>query len=136
MLNFNKNSILAEDILMRKPSLFISLRNAFYGVFLIFRSERNFRIEAFALLINIFLIIFFGLSKTDTLIILVVSFAVLVAEIFNTAVEKICDIIHPDYDRRIGFIKDICAGAVVLTALFSVIAGIFVYWKYFEKLLF
>ena len=58
------------------------------------------------------------------------SFAVLSAEIFNTAVEKICDIVQPDFDKRIGFIKDIAAGAVVLTVIAAVIVGILVYWKY------
>ncbi|MGV7710937.1 diacylglycerol kinase [Mycobacterium kansasii] len=41
-----------------------------------------------------------------------------------------CDIIQPDFDKRIGFIKDIAAGAVVLTAIAAVIVGILVYWKY------
>ncbi|MBL7879869.1 MAG: diacylglycerol kinase, partial [Chryseobacterium gambrini] len=37
-----------------------------------------------------------------------------------------------DFDKRIGFIKDISAGAVVLMAILSVIVGIMVYWKYVE----
>ncbi|RTZ50429.1 diacylglycerol kinase family protein [Chryseobacterium arthrosphaerae] len=40
---------------------------------------------------------------------LLVSAAVLSAEIFNTAIERICDLIQPDFDPRIGFIKDISA---------------------------
>jgi diacylglycerol kinase (ATP) len=59
------------------------------------------------------------------------SAAVLSAEIFNTAIEKICDIIQPDFDERIGFIKDIAAGAVVLIAIASAVIGVLVYWKYF-----
>lgn len=59
-----------------------------------------------------------------------VSFGVLSAEIFNTAIEKICDIIQPEFDKRIGFIKDISAAAVILMAVLSVIVGIMVYWKY------
>jgi diacylglycerol kinase (ATP) len=59
-----------------------------------------------------------------------VSSGVLAAEILNTAIEKICDFIHPDFDKRIGFIKDISAGAVVLMAILSVIVGVMVYWKY------
>jgi diacylglycerol kinase (ATP) len=70
------------------------------------------------------------LTSTDAALILMASAAVLSAEIFNTAIEKICDIIQPDFDERIGFIKDIAAGAVVLIAIASVI-GVLVYWKYF-----
>ncbi|MBB4805825.1 diacylglycerol kinase (ATP) [Chryseobacterium defluvii] len=115
---------------MRKPSLYKSFLNALRGVFLMAGSERNFKIELFVFFINVFLIFYLKLSATDAILILIVSFGVLGAEIFNTAVEKLCDIVQPDFDRRIGFIKDISAGAVLLMAIASVIVGIVVYWKY------
>ncbi|WP_336733011.1 diacylglycerol kinase [Chryseobacterium sp. VD8] len=115
---------------MRKPPVHKSLQNAFRGVFLMMKHERNFQLEAMAFLINVFLIFYLNLSSTDTILILMVSFGVLAAEILNTAIEKICDFIHPEFDQRIGFIKDISAGAVLLMAIASVIVGIFVYWKY------
>jgi len=115
---------------MRKPPIHKSFLNAFRGIFVMFRSERNFQLEVIALLINIFLIFYLKLSTIDTVLVLIVSFGVLSAEIFNTAIEKICDIIQPEFDKRIGFIKDISAGAVTLMAVASVIVGILVYWKY------
>lgn len=115
---------------MRKPPVHKSLQNASRGVFLMMKHERNFQLEFAAFLINVFLIFYLNLSSTDTILILVVSSGVLAAEIFNTAIEKICDFIHPEFDQRIGFIKDISAGAVLLMAIVSVIVGIFVYWKY------
>ncbi|WBX97768.1 diacylglycerol kinase family protein [Chryseobacterium gambrini] len=115
---------------MRKPPVHKSLRNAFRGVFLMMKHERNFQLEFAAFLVNLFLIFYLNLSSTDTILILMVSFGVLATEILNTAIEKICDFIHPDFDKRIGFIKDISAGAVVLMAILSVIVGVMVYWKY------
>ncbi|MDH6254319.1 diacylglycerol kinase [Chryseobacterium sp. H1D6B] len=115
---------------MRKPPIHKSFLNAFRGVFLMIKSERNFQIEFSAFLINLFLIFYFKLSSIDTAIILIVSFGVLSAEIFNTAIEKICDIIQPDFDKKIGFIKDIAAGAVILMAVLSILAGVLIYWKY------
>ncbi|AKK74627.1 diacylglycerol kinase [Chryseobacterium gallinarum] len=115
---------------MRKPPVHISFLNAFRGVFVMIKTERNFQVELMAFFINLFLIFYLQLSGTDAALILIVSFAVLSAEIFNTAIERICDIIQPDFDKRIGFIKDIAAGAVVLMAIVSVIVGILVYWKY------
>jgi len=94
------------------------------------KSERNFQIEVFALLINLFLIVFLKLNTFDAAIILIVSFAVLSLEILNTAIEKVCDIIQPEFDFRIKVIKDISAAAVVLMALASVVVGVLVYWKY------
>lgn len=115
---------------MRKPPIHKSFLNAFRGVFFMLTSERNFQLEVLALFINIFLIFYLKLSNIDTIFILIVCIGVLVAEIFNTAIEKICDIIQPEFDKRIGFIKDISAGAVTLMAILSVIVGILVYWKY------
>ncbi|GAA5083157.1 hypothetical protein GCM10023210_01380 [Chryseobacterium ginsengisoli] len=94
------------------------------------KSERNFQIEVFAFFINLLLIFYLKLSTIDTVLVLTVSFGVLIAEIFNTAIEKICDIIQPEFDKRIGFIKDISAGAVILMTISSIIVGILVYWKY------
>lgn len=115
---------------MRKPPIHKSFQNAFRGVFFMMKSERNFKLELLAFVVNLFLIFYLKLSSIDTILILIVSFGVLVAEIFNTAIEKICDIIQPDFDKRIGFIKDISAGAVILVAILSVIVGVLVYWKY------
>ena len=94
------------------------------------KSERNFQIEVFALLVNLFLIVFLKLNTVDAAIILIVSFSVLSLEILNTAIEKVCDIIQPLFDLRIKIIKDISAAAVVLMALASVVVGVLVYWKY------
>ncbi|MDN4031197.1 diacylglycerol kinase family protein [Chryseobacterium gambrini] len=115
---------------MRKPPVHKSLRNAFRGVFLMMKHERNFQLEFAAFLVNLFLIFYLNLSSTDTILILMVSFGVLTTEILNTAIEKICDFVQPEFDKRIGFIKDISAGAVVLMAILSVIVGVMVYWKY------
>ncbi|MDP9961773.1 diacylglycerol kinase family protein [Chryseobacterium lathyri] len=115
---------------MQKPPVHRSFLNAFRGIFLMIKTERNFRIELAAFFINLVLIFYFRLSSIDTALIFMASIGVLSAEIFNTAVEKICDMIQPDFDKRIGFIKDISAGAVLLMAIGSVIIGIIVYWKY------
>lgn len=97
------------------------------------KSERNFQLEVFALLINLFLIIYFKLNSTDAALIILVCFFVLIAETFNTAIEKICDFIEPNFNKKIGLIKDIAAGAVILATLLSVLVGILVYSKYIFK---
>jgi len=52
---------------------------------------------------------------------------VMSVEGINTAVEKIADFIHPDYHERIGFIKDISAGAVFFAAITAVLIGLIIY---------
>ena len=94
------------------------------------KSERNFQIEVLALIINLFLIVYLKVTELDAAIILIVSFSVLSLEILNTCVEKICDIIQPDYDVRIKIIKDMAAGSVFIMALASIFVGVLIYAKY------
>lgn len=119
---------------MRKPPIHKSFGNAIRGIYGMLKSERNFQIEVIGLVINLFLIYFLKLNSVDSAIILICCFVVLSAEIFNTAIEKICDMLQPDYDQRVKFIKDISAGAVLILTISALIAGFVVYWKYFLSL--
>ena len=95
------------------------------------KSERNFQLEVLALIVNLFLMVYFQLNSTDVALILLVCFLVLIAETINTAIEKICDFVEPNFNKKIGLIKDISAGAVILATLLSIIVGVLVYRKYF-----
>ena len=115
---------------MKNPPLHKSFWNAITGVISMLKSERNFQIEVFALIINLLLIVYLKVTELEAALIIVVSFTVLSLEILNTCVEKICDIIQPKYDIRIKIIKDMAAGSVILMALASVIVGVLIYAKY------
>jgi len=80
--------------------------------------------------INLFLIVYFQLNSTDAVLIFIVCFLVLIAEIINTAIEKICDFIKPHFNEKIGLIKDLAAASVVTATLLSLITGVLVYSKY------
>lgn len=116
---------------MRKPPFYQSLYYAVRGLIWILRNERNFQYEILGLLINLFLMVYLQLSALDALLILLACFLVLMAETFNTCLEKICDLISPDYDERIKIIKNMAAGGVVLSVVSAVIAAVFIYPKYF-----
>lgn len=116
---------------MRKPSLYKSFGNAFRGIFFALQHERNFKIEISATLLNIALIFYLSLSTLQAFMVLMACALVLVAEAFNTALEKLCDVIQPEYDSRIKIIKDASAGAVLLATFFAVIIGFIVYLPYF-----
>ncbi|TDE04264.1 diacylglycerol kinase family protein [Flavobacterium sandaracinum] len=70
---------------------------------------------------------YFGISKTEWLFQTLAIGLVMSIEGLNTAVEKIADFIHPNYHERIGFIKDIAAGAVFFAALTAVAIGLIIY---------
>ena len=109
----------------------MSLLYSIKGIFWMLKSERNFQLEVLALIVNLFLIVYFELSSTDAALIILVCFLVLITEALNTAVEKICNFVEPNFNKKIGLIKDIAAGAVILATFLSIIVGILVYSNYF-----
>ena len=70
---------------------------------------------------------YFNISRTEWLFQTLAIGLVLSIEGLNTAVEKIADFIHPNYHERIGFIKDIAAGAVFFAALTAIVIGLIIY---------
>jgi diacylglycerol kinase (ATP) len=70
---------------------------------------------------------YFGISSTQWLFQTMAIGLVMSIEGLNTAVEKIADFIHPNYHERIGFIKDIAAGAVFFAALTAIAIGLIIY---------
>ena len=67
------------------------------------------------------------ISATEWLFQILAIGLVMSVEGINTAVEKIADFIHPDYHERIGFIKDISAGAVLFAATTAILIGLIIY---------
>lgn len=70
---------------------------------------------------------YYHITPTEWMFQILVFGLVLSIEGLNTAVEKIADFIHPDYHERIGFIKDIAAGAVFFAAMSAIAIGAIIY---------
>ena len=68
-----------------------------------------------------------GLTPTEWMFQTLAIGIIIVAEAANTSVEYLCDFIHPEYHKKIGFIKDIAAGISFLAAIFSIIIGLIIY---------
>jgi diacylglycerol kinase len=104
---------------------------AIRGVLLMFQGENNFRIQLIAAVIAIALGIKLNISVMHWLFIISMISLVLMAETFNSALEKLIDHLHPDQHKQIGIVKDMSAGAVLIIALGSAIVGIIIFFSYF-----
>ncbi len=104
-----------------------SFRHALEGIKHTFQSERNFKIHTLCFTFAILCGFFFQISATKWCILLIVSGQVFAAETFNTCIEKIMDFIHPEKDIRIKYIKDMSAGAVLISACVAMIVGIILF---------
>ncbi len=67
------------------------------------------------------------ISIIEWTIILILIGLILAAETFNTAVEKLCDFVSPQYHADIGKIKDLAAAAVLIVATVAAIIGIIIF---------
>lgn len=104
-----------------------SLKFALLGAYKLITTEHSIMVQ-FSLGILITIAgFYFEISKTEWLFQTLAVGLVLSIEGLNTAVEKIADFIHPEFHTRIGFIKDIAAGAVFFAAITALLIGAIIY---------
>jgi len=104
-----------------------SFKHAFNGLVKVFNSETNFRIHIIAVIIVSTAGCFFTVSSNEWLVIIMTFIIVTVTEIINTAIEKLCDFVSPQHNEKIKIIKDISAGAVLITAIGAVTVGVIIF---------
>lgn len=97
-----------------------SFRSAFKGLLFAF-GGRNFVITLLVGLAVLALSYIFDLDTEDRFIIIISTGLILGAEIFNSAIEQILDILHPEHDLRVGKVKDLLAGGVLIFSLIALV---------------
>jgi len=104
-----------------------SFKFALKGMWLLITSEDSIKAQLIVAAIITAFGFYFNISNIEWMFQFFSIGLVLVAEALNTAVEKIADFVHPDYHKKIGFIKDIAAGASSFAAFTSLIIAGFIY---------
>ena len=104
-----------------------SFRFAFSGLAMFFKTQHNALIHLAATIAVIVLSILVRLPLSSFLFIVIAIGLVWMAELFNTAIEKLCDMVHPGQHPQIKFIKDVSAAAVLVTAVIAVITGCIIF---------
>lgn len=94
-----------------------SLLPAFKGLRYALLAERNLRFEVLAALASIALGLVLSIGITQWALVALAIGLVLLSEVFNSAIEQLADVVNPFYDQRIGMVKDLSAGAVLLASM-------------------
>jgi len=115
---------------MKSQKFLYRLKIAVLGLKAAFKEERNFRIQFIIGIAVIFFMIIFGLTSIEKSILILMILVVLGLELINSQIEKFLDLIQPDHHPRVKIIKDFSAGAVLLSALGSIIVGILIFLPY------
>tara|TARA_B100000508_G_C11448242_1_gene272573 strand:+ start:912 stop:1289 length:378 start_codon:yes stop_codon:yes gene_type:complete len=105
----------------------LGVKYAFRGAWLLIRNEASIQVQVVISILVTCAGFYFQISTTEWIFQCLAIGLVLSVEGLNTAAEEIANFIHPDYHHKIGYIKDIAAGAVFFAALTAMVIGSFIY---------
>lgn len=105
----------------------LSFKYAFNGLKVLLSQEHNIRIHLIISIFAVIIGILLNISAVEWLIILALIGLVLSLEAINSAIEKLCDFVSPEWDKAIKGIKDISAAAVLIAAIISAICGMIIF---------
>lgn len=106
---------------------FKSMGFALKGAFKLATTEHSVMVQSSIAVLLIIAGFYFEISREEWMFQTLAIGLVLSVEGLNTAVEKVADFIHPEFHKKIGFIKDIAAGAVFFAAMTAIVIGCLIY---------
>lgn len=116
------------NIINKIRRFFKSFKYAFKGVTSSILYERNMRIHMCAAFYVLIFMQFYDLSASEKAIIFLTIGSVISLEIINTAIEAVVDLCSPDYHPLAKKAKDLSAGAVLISAMISVLVAFEFFW--------
>jgi len=112
----------------------ISVRCASNGIRYALTTERNIRVHLLVFILVLIASFILEISKIEFLLILGVSAVNFSLELTNTAIERLADKVSPEYNKQIGVVKDVMAGAVLISSIFAIIVGLIIFYEPLLKL--
>ena len=119
-----------SEIITNALNYLRSFGYAFEGLLHAFKAHTSFKIEVVAAFVVIITGILVDLNRSDWLILLVVIFSVLIAELLNTSIETALDYMAKEHHIQVKVAKDVAAGAVFLLSIGAVVIGTVIFWPY------
>lgn len=111
----------------KKRNFLDSVKDCINGLSFIMISEHNFKREVVLAIITLIVSYVLEVNRVEFIIILLVIALVIVAEIFNTAIEKTVDLYTREYNEIAKLSKDVSAFAVFTMCFFALIVGIIIF---------
>ena len=111
----------------KTKKLINSFKYAIEGIISSFKTEQNMKIHIFIMILVIILGMVLKLSTLEWIILTIVIVLVISAELFNTTIETVVDMITKEKNEKAKLAKDVAAGAVLVLAIGSVIIGLIIF---------
>lgn len=110
-----------------KKKLRNSFKYAFSGIKLCIENEQNMFIHFSIATLVIICSFLFKISKIEWIICLLLIGLVFMMELFNTAIENVCNLVTKEENKHVKIAKDTAAGAVLVMAIISSIVGLMIF---------
>jgi len=110
-------------------NLWESVKDAFCGVRHILTHHRNARIIFLSAIFNVVVGLYLKISNLELFVLGVAIMVVFIAEVINTLIEDLSDLITREYNPKIKLIKDVAAGVVLVAVGFALALGYFVFFN-------
>ena len=108
---------------VRPKTVLESFKYAVDGILDVFRTQKHMRFHFVTVVMVLLVALIFGLDKKDILVLLFTISMVLVAEMFNTSIEAVVDLVTQTYHPLAKFAKDAAAGAVLIATGMAILVG-------------
>jgi len=103
---------------------------AIKGAWILLKTEPSIQVQAIISIAVCVAGFYFDITKTEWIFQVLAIGLVLSTEGLNSSIEGIADFVHPDFHSKIGYIKDVAAGAVLFAAITAVVIACFIYLPY------
>ncbi|MNJ42836.1 Undecaprenol kinase [compost metagenome] len=106
-----------------------TFRYALEGIVTAIKTERNMKVHLFAAIVVLGAALYFQLPARDLALLLIVIGLVIAAELMNTALESVVDLVTPEWHQLAKRAKDTAAGAVLVMAIVAVCVGCLLFYE-------
>jgi diacylglycerol kinase (ATP) len=108
---------------LNKRDILGPFKVALNGIVYTFRTQRHMRVHLYVVFGIVLLGVIMNVGMREMLVLLFTVSLVIIAEMFNSAIEATVDLVQPTYHPSAKFAKDIAAGAVLITTIMALVVG-------------
>ncbi len=111
----------------------ISFKVAGAGLLWAIKSQPNFRVHLVLSALALAAGIFFGITRLEMVVIVFTIILGLTAEMINTSLEAMTDLITTEWRENAKIAKDVSAGMMLITAIGAAVIALIIFWPYFQN---
>jgi diacylglycerol kinase len=103
---------------------------AWRGLLYAVKNEKNFQTELIFGIIVAMAMVYFKITRAETIVLIIIIIGVLTMELLNTIMERVVDILKPSVHPYARLIKDLMAASVLMASILAVIVGLIIFIPY------